>query len=312
MKSLRVLITDLCNAKCPNCINRRIRTEKAFIDAHLFEKLCIHFEKAKVCNIKIMGGEPSIHPNFTTIIDVAQKHFFRVTIFSNGLCSELEKFNPREQDSINYNFNFSKQWNASRFLPQKKGRRILEIVVTKQTDSSKIISELERIISLVSITFVVSLSFDCTENIFKHKDFLLSQIMNIKKFCREHDIETIIDHSVPFCFIYGTKFPTTSKGAICNEECAGLIDPNFNMHFCNQHNEEKLPIMEKGEFLPMEIINNFLKRNHYQNQITVLKKICEDCIFFGDRCNGGCFMANPSITKKDVLENTCFPLKQMV
>ena len=309
MKSLRVLITDQCNANCPNCINRRIRTEKAFMDVCLFEKMCMHFEKAKVSNIRIMGGEPSIHPDFAAIAKIAQNHFFRVTVFSNGLNPNLEEFDPREQDGINYNFNFSRQWDVSRFMSQKPGRRILEIVVSRHSDSSKIISELERIFALIPIVFVVSLSFDCTENIFKYKDFLLPQIMHVKRYCKEHGVETIVDHSVPFCFIYGTKFPTTSKGAICNEECAGLIDPKFNMRFCNQYGEEDLKIKKKGEFLPIEIINNFLKRNYYQNQLTVLNKICKDCVFYGEHCNGGCYMANPIITREDVLANTSFPLK---
>ena len=89
----------------------------------------------------------------------------------------------------------------------------------------------------------------------------------------------------------------------------GLIDPNFNMHFCNQYGDDSLSIMENGEFLPIEIINNFIKRNHYQNQLVVLNKICKDCVFYGDRCNGGCFMANPLISKNDVIANTNFPLK---
>ena len=310
MKSLRVLITDQCNARCPNCINKRIRTEKNFMDVRSFEKMCIYFAKEHVCNIRIMGGEPSIHPDFSTMAEIAQKYFHRVTIFSNGLSASLESFCPREQDGINYNFNFSRQWEVSRFLLQRPGRRILEIVVSRRTDSSKVILELERIFALVQTTFVVSLSFDCTENIFKYKKLLLSQMMNIKKLCDERGIETIVDHSVPFCFIYGTTFPTTSKGAVCNEDCAGLIDPNFNMRFCNQYGDDSLPVIENGTFLPIEIINNFIKLNHYRNQLVVLNKICKDCIFFGDRCNGGCYMANPIITKEDVLDNTSFPLRK--
>ena len=279
------------------------------MDVSLFEKMCKHFEKADIHNVRIMGGEPSIHPEFARMLQIAQKHFFRVTVFSNGLSETLERFTPREQDGVNYNFNFSKHWEPSRFLLQQPGRRILEIVVSKQTDSSKVISELNRVLSLVSKAFVVSLSFDCTENIFKYKSLLLPQIMSIKHFCEKCGIETIVDHSVPFCFIYGSTFPTTSKGAVCNEECAGLIDPNFNMHFCNQYGDDSLSIMENGEFLPIEIINNFIKRNHYQNQLVVLNKICKDCVFYGDRCNGGCFMANPLISKNDVIANTNFPLK---
>ena len=181
--------------------------------------------------------------------------------------------------------------------------------MSKHTDYSKVEPELERVFALVPIKFIVSLSFDCTENIFKYKDLLLSQMMRIKVFCEEHGVETIVDHSVPFCFLYGTKFPTTSKGAICNEECAGLIDPNFNLRFCNQYGSKKISIIENGNFLPIEIINNFIKLNHYQNQLTVLNKICKDCIFYGEHCNGGCFMANPAITKEDVLANTSFPLR---
>ena len=101
MKSIRVLITDKCNASCSNCINKAIRTESCFIDFLRFKAIAQYFSENNVSRIRIMGGEPTIHPEFREIVSYSQTLFSRVTVFTNGLNNSILDFLPRESDSIN-------------------------------------------------------------------------------------------------------------------------------------------------------------------------------------------------------------------
>lgn len=101
MNSIRILITDKCNASCANCLNKTFRTESRFIDLSLFKVIAQYFKDNKVYRIRLMGGEPTIHPKFGEIAKFSQKIFYRVTVFTNGLSQHLLDFSPRENDGIN-------------------------------------------------------------------------------------------------------------------------------------------------------------------------------------------------------------------
>ena len=56
-----------------------------------------------------------------------------------------------------------------------------------------------------------------------------------------------------------------------------------------------------------EILVNHLKAQYMRNQLKALDKICIECTFYGEYCDGGCFIENDRISKDDILNNTFFP-----
>ena len=112
-----------------------------------------------------MGGEPTLHPSLSQILNIAQQYFDRVTLFTNGIMPYVMDFKLREKDAINFNFNFS------RFLTDKKvringiGKRVFSIVLSTTTDVELIKHEISRIAQYYS-NISVSLTFDCKLNIF--------------------------------------------------------------------------------------------------------------------------------------------------
>ena len=51
-----------------------------------------------------MGGEPTLHPDFNSIMKIAKKYFNQVYLFTNALESDqLLLYEPRNQDVIVYN-----------------------------------------------------------------------------------------------------------------------------------------------------------------------------------------------------------------
>lgn len=255
-----------------------------------------------------MGGEPTIHPDFEEIMYVAQQHFERVTLFTNGINEKISLFSPREKDGINYNFLFSNKLNRNKLLTDKPGNRTLELLVTKDINIDKTKDELLRVIAFSPNTLAVSLTFDCTANIFKEREILIKHFTLIQDFLEQEKIDYLTDHSMPICFVYGSKIPIRKGGSLCGGDCAGMIDSECQLHFCNQFSNETLSIYEKGNFLPYSILENHLTYAHLKNQIIVLEKICLDCPYYNKYCNGGCFMASEKISKEDVLSNTQFPI----
>lgn len=307
MNSIRILITDKCNASCANCLNKTFRTESRFIDLSLFKVIAQYFKDNKVYRIRLMGGEPTIHPKFGEIAKFSQKVFSRVTVFTNGLSQHLLDFSPRENDGINYNGKFAKDINQDLFMPNKPGTRILSIIIDDRLDEKNAIETINHV-KIIVPKIKISLTFDCTANIFKLRKSLLKKFDAIYEFCMSNGLETIIDHGLPICFLYNSNVPTYTNFSKCNKECGGLIDANCNLRFCNQVSTEYFSLLEGKTPKPFKLLENRMELTFIQKQETVLKKICLDCPFYGDICNGGCYVQNPAISKDDILQNTELPI----
>lgn len=307
MNSIRVLITDKCNAGCSNCINKAIRTESCFIDFLRFKAIAQYFHDNNVSRIRIMGGEPTIHPNFGEIVRFSQTIFSRVTVFSNGLNSNILEFSPRDSDSINYNARFAHIIPKEHLMSNKPGSRIMSIVIYCELNVHEMISTISQINEQIQ-NLKVSLTFDCTVNIFKHRINLLHKFNVIYDFCISHQIEVIIDHGLPICFLYNSNVPSCKSFSKCSEHCAGLIDANCNLRFCNQISSETFALFEGKRIKPFKLLNNWLQLAYYQKQSIVLSKICVECPFYGDICNGGCYIHQNLISREDILQHTDLPV----
>lgn len=308
MKSIRVLITGDCNANCPNCINRTIRKQNTYISVSDFEDLCRYFSGNMVKNIRIMGGEPTTHPDFSRIIDIAQSYFERVTIFTNGINDLICQMSPRAKDGINYNFRFHSFWNEQKLLVEKLGTRIFEVVVTSSTDEVSLMKELSLLRKYPIEKIIVSLSLDCTENIFVNRTTLVRKLTYLNESCKVLNYEVIFDHTLPICFVYGTSIPIRTNGAFCNGDCAGLVDMEMNVRFCNQFSQRSFSIKENNQFIPYSVFVNYMQLYHMKNQVLALEKICVECPLYNRQCNGGCFLSMGKISRDDVIMNTNLPI----
>lgn len=271
-----------------------------------FERLCAYFKDNKVPILKIMGGEPTLHPDFKLITEIAQKYFKGVAVFTNGLSEKLQNFNPRKTDVITYNFKFSKKISVDNLMLDKKGGRGLEIQISEKTNVDALMDEIKRVTSYGKIH--INFTLDCTENIFLHRKEIALKYEKLWLQCKEIGIVAGKDHSVPLCFLYGTKIPMKSAKSICRLDCTGLIDADYNLRHCNQFSDHLINMFVGDRIIPYNILVNYLTFKHIKLQDTALDKICRDCVFYGKNCNGGCFVAKDNITKEDILNNTDFPL----
>ena len=66
INSIRIYLTESCNANCNHCFNKGIREDR-HMDTAKAEMLFNYFASNGIKNLKIMGGEPTVHPDFLTL-----------------------------------------------------------------------------------------------------------------------------------------------------------------------------------------------------------------------------------------------------
>lgn len=293
MKDFRVLITEKCNAKCPTCFNRNIRAGYE-MDIEDFKNLCKYLaNEGEIKKLKIMGGEPTVHPDFVKIIECAQKNFHSVHIFTNAINDELLKITPRAQDSIIYNVScLDEDFDISKLLIDKPGGRLFETQLSSDCNLDKtkrVLFKMKKYLPNEKIA--IALTLNCVENIFKNKYKIISIWNEISNFIhQELNIDYNIDHNIPYCFFVGSNMDIKLRRSICKIECAGLINSRLQLQYCNQSQDVLCDLKEKGSFIPFQIVENRLQEYYFKKMSKNLSKICRNCIFFSRKCNGGCFM----------------------
>lgn len=119
-----ILLTNICNQKCPYCFARDvIQGKQSNIQGELILKnlktILDFLEKSGEKNVRFMGGEPTLHSKFKRIIDYVLSRGFSVQLFTNGLfSSKITVFLVKKEEKIKYGFNInpphtysSQKWN---------------------------------------------------------------------------------------------------------------------------------------------------------------------------------------------------------
>ena len=131
-----ITISNVCNLKCSYCFASShmdsVRgTTPAFIDLDTFEKRLDFLDHSNIDQIRLIGGEPTLHPHFEELIDLAQQRHKKLLIFSHGLIPEralrcLASL-PAEMCLVLINMNASKSADG----PDQRERRQRETAVRR-------------------------------------------------------------------------------------------------------------------------------------------------------------------------------------
>ncbi len=304
LHGVRMWVTEGCNASCHFCMNAKGRSH-AQIALDKFHKLCLYFRQNGFDRIAIMGGEPTIHPDFIKIMDNAQEYFPTVYLFTNAIAhGDLIKYSPRESDAIVYNFNFSASLIPEKLLLDKPGERVLDVVIDIDSDISKLTREILRISSFDYDRIKVQLVINNCLNIFKYKDRIVYNVNNLYNNLNvEPRINKVFECNAPLCFTAGVDLPPFRVNTLC-EPRSVLIDGSCNLRFCNLYNNKLTNMFNGDGIIPFSIVQNQIELAYYKSRILCLEKICKNCVLYGKKCNGKCLIGQDCISKEDVLSNT--------
>jgi hypothetical protein len=98
-------ISAVCNQKCPYCFTSdhfgTVTHREAFMTIEAFEAGLDFLDRSHLDEVRLLGGEPTLHPQFPQLVALARMRHKKITVFSNGLMPErsiacLEELPPGE------------------------------------------------------------------------------------------------------------------------------------------------------------------------------------------------------------------------
>ncbi len=73
-----------CNFKCPGCIESHVREKNLVLSMRGISRILTDLHKAECQDLHFYGGEPTLHPDFNLIVDMASSMGFRMMVVTNG------------------------------------------------------------------------------------------------------------------------------------------------------------------------------------------------------------------------------------
>jgi sulfatase maturation enzyme AslB (radical SAM superfamily) len=80
-------ITNVCNRKCVYCFAGDTLAEfgKTFMSDETFNKALDYLQRSDIKQVRLLGGEPTLHPGFKKFVSKALEMSFDIMLFTNGL-----------------------------------------------------------------------------------------------------------------------------------------------------------------------------------------------------------------------------------
>jgi sulfatase maturation enzyme AslB (radical SAM superfamily) len=106
--SPNILLTNVCNQNCIYCFAKKEKNKSKEEEMSLknYKKLIVILKKNGIKDLRLMGGEPTLHSNFKSIMELADKYFSNILIFSNGLIPFKNiKILHKYLKKLSFNFN---------------------------------------------------------------------------------------------------------------------------------------------------------------------------------------------------------------
>jgi sulfatase maturation enzyme AslB (radical SAM superfamily) len=298
-------ITNVCNRKCVYCFANDTRNEfgKTLMDDETFEKALEYLRRSDIKQTRLLGGEPTLHPEFIQFIKRALEQDFGISLFTNGLMTE----------------------EVSAFLqtiPEGKLSILLNTIHPSENDGPGIERQKEMMKKLGSFTIAGINIYSARQEM----DYLLEYVSkyNLKK-----EIRLGISHSVlsrnnislhPGDYqkigheIVKLKQHAIKEGVSLGFDC-GFVPCMFPVESNDLLSEELkkagtcchpvIDLLSDGSFIACYPLNNFLKIKindhlHAKGLIESFEEAlmpyneagiypyCTTCPLFKKRCNGGC------------------------
>ena len=129
-----LVISERCNLACSYCFASGCLDEQRdtipghaspFIDLETFENWLDFLDRSNIDEIRLIGGEPSLHPRFQEVIQRSMKRGKHILVFTHGLLSKgaLASLEALPPDKVTVLVNM----NASRYVhgpsPKENARR---------------------------------------------------------------------------------------------------------------------------------------------------------------------------------------------
>ena len=89
-----LVISNVCNLHCDYCFARDFLEDndsganRSFISEEAFRSRLDFLERSDIQAVRLIGGEPGLHPGFAGLLHEAEKRFQSIVVFSNGTLND--------------------------------------------------------------------------------------------------------------------------------------------------------------------------------------------------------------------------------
>jgi organic radical activating enzyme len=293
---LNIILTTDCSLDCPYCFTRSLRTQ---LPRHemTFSELQTILDAVSPARdtIRLMGGEPTLHPQYSKIIKLIKERGYQVIVFTNGLQSVLRETKPCLPDKILLNLN---DWSTYSPAQQSAiqdnlsalGKRVgLGYTILKASfDLSmhrKLILEygLQTVIRLGLAQPVVD-----GDNAYLPNDDLTAAHQALVKWAKKlssDDIRLSMDCGFMRCQYNDADIEALVRaGTVLNFDCAPTLDigPGLRVWRCFAFSSS--PGVSWSEFEGLEQM-----RARFEAEDAAYRNVCGDCEYhLNGWCRGGC------------------------
>ncbi len=87
---LTIELTNICNLKCVYCNNPLFKVDRIHMSEEVQQKIINNVKTNSINRIRIGGGEPTLHPNFSNFCRELSKHTKFLSVVSNGQWVEID------------------------------------------------------------------------------------------------------------------------------------------------------------------------------------------------------------------------------
>jgi len=306
----RIVLTENCNASCKHCFNAESRDGNV-MDYNLFLQFMEHHsEFLNNFSLKIMGGEPTVHPKFIELTAKACEYYPLVMVFTNGL-----KLNEilRHPDLMKYHFEGRLGYvvngftfDLDKFDEYKNYADVINLhFVFTRNGSDEIVDKAIESLKYNSKVHI-KYSADTQVNLFDRKEMIeyrkiwMGAVLKLIPVLMEKQASYSFDRQLPICFFTQKMIETLEAhhitniniaGTCCNCVPLGLIDYNFDLYFCNQTRIKLGSVINQdGTFKSMDEIRDMIKVGP-SKKVTGIKKLsnkCKRCVSLAT-CKVGCY-----------------------
>ncbi len=302
-----LILTRTCNQKCSFCFTNFLAQPRSesFVSHERFQEMMAFLECSNTPQVRFLGGEPTLHPQFPDFLDSAAKLDKKVVVFSNGLIPEksleaLENYSAKELIVlINANVFFA---NHDKKEIMAKIRSVFfrlkekcQLGYTIYQNNFSIVPLMDLIkefnlIKSIRLGLAQPTSWDNKYLSVRCYPFIGQKIAFFAEILKEKGITIEMDCGFVRCMFSDKEMDTLEKcGVDYGWHCSPIIDIDLDgSALACFPLSQKIRLADMTTLTQTEVLNEFKKKLEMIQGIGIFNE-CQECVYLKNQdCSGGC------------------------
>lgn len=307
---INLFLTYKCNLDCSYCFTTGLAPEfPKEISREKFVLFLDWLQEYKVPAIGILGGEPTMHSRFESMLAQLSEIGIAVVLFTNGIFPE-KLIDPISKHMINVvvNYNEPSMYKQGQLDIVNRNLKALALGARRLTFSKNfcpghtsidyLIEACERY-GVHHVRYDISKPSDNKQNDYFSIDEtknIMNTVVHFAAQCYNRGIKTGMDCCIPLCQLRASQRRFMEK---ISTKFSGICHPSIDVH----------PDLSVSYCLPLKHVmikdvtsmpgEDALLR-HFAESVKALRAIktfdrCGECADFGKKCQGGCLALKNTI-----------------